>query len=99
MGVADVAAPEQADAYGHAPASFPRVNPSHSPWRYMAPSARSYRPYRASALAPDHAPVIGAHRPHKADVGERPQHGVQVHATARRRVGRLVKAPLACDAH
>src|SRR5439155_27364557 len=52
MGVADVTAPDEADANGHAPDAFPRVSPSHSPWRYMAPSARSYRPYPGRPCSP-----------------------------------------------
>src|SRR5207237_7685205 len=52
MGVADVTAPDEADANGHAPDAFPRVSPSHSPWRYMAPSARSYRPYPGRPRSP-----------------------------------------------
>src|SRR5260370_6479856 len=53
----------------------------------------------APALAPDHAPVVGAHRPGEANIAQRSEHLAQVHAATCGWVRRLMEAPPARYAH
>src|SRR5260370_40605844 len=52
----------------------------------------------APLLPPDHAAVIRTHRTCEPDVAQGPQHRREVYAAARRRMCRLLEAPLARDA-
>ncbi len=54
---------------------------------------------RAARLAPDHAPVVGAHGPREAGVAQRAQHRAHVHVAEARRVRASWNSPLARDEH
>src|SRR5206468_10695812 len=54
---------------------------------------------RATPFAPDHPPMIGAHRTLEATVPERREYAAHVHVAERRGMRDLVKTPLAGTAN